>query len=282
MKFLKNRIISPIKKFGGKSQQLKYIIPILQYRNSFIEGYCATSVISLNIDEHFKYHICIDKDPALINFWNVLQMDFKFGRLYKFLCKTEYSEENFETAKRHLHDHPNIDGDKFFHAAMYLICNRMSRSADMKTFGWSDRLRRGMPEYISSYKSAIESLPNISYLIKNIEFVCCDYIQYMKNMQWNDCRNVVSYIDPPYVKSTRVSKKAYGHYEMSDENHKDLLSFITNSKNLTYISGYNSPLYTEFLSAYNKYTWSVTKSSSSKKTDKPKGDECLWEINNAV
>ena len=250
----------------------------MEYRNSFIEGYSGSCSVSLNINESFKYHICVDKDRDIINFWDILQLDYKCGRLYKFLCNTEYSEENFEAAKKYLRDHSDEITDPFFHAAMYFICNRMSRSADMKTFGWSDRLRRGMPEYISAYTSAVSSLPLIADRIKNIEFVCSDYIQYMKDMQWNECRNVCSYIDPPYLKSTRVSKEAYGRYEMSDEDHNKLLYFITKCcRGITFISGYESLLYSSALAEHKKYIWEVANSSSQLKI-KPRKRECLWEV----
>lgn len=245
----------------------------MERRNRFIEGYCGTCVASLNIDETFETHICIDKDPAIINFWDVLK--YNGNRLYRFLLNTEYSEENFNRAKEHLRTHQNDLGDRFCHAAMYFVSNRMSRSADMKTWGWSDRIRRGMPEYISAYQSAIESLPSISQRIKNIEFVCDDYIEYI---MWSDHVNFCAYIDPPYMHVTRSSCRPYGEYEYSDKDHLKLLYFITKCcKGLTYISGYESSLYNKELAGYKKYSWEVANSSSQLKI-KPRKRECLWEV----
>lgn len=256
------------------------IISTMERRNSFIEGYCGTCVVSLNIDECFEYHICIDEDPAIINFWNILQVEG--NRLYKFLANVEYSEENFQRAKKHLRDHPDVSGDLFFHSAMYFICNRMSRSGDMNTFGWSDRLRKGLPEYISAYKSAISSLPAITNKIKDIEFVCGDYIEYMQSMKWNEISNVCSYIDPPYMHSSRSSCRPYGVYEYSDEDHNNLLYFITKCcKGLTYIGGYSSPLYNDALAAYKQHSWKISNSASQKK-NKPIMNECLWCVDHVV
>lgn len=285
MKRIKSRIISPLKFFGAKYYQIQYIIPKLEYRPIFIEGFFCTGVVSLNIDEGFVKHICIDKNPQIVNFWNQLKKNSE--RMYKFLCNVEYSEENFQAAKRHVNQHLDDFGDEFFDAVMFLICNRMSRSADMKTFGWSDRLRRGMPEYISAYHTMINSLYDVSNRIKNIEFICDDYISYMLESGLNEDEKVVSYCDPPYIKDTRVSKNSYGNYEMPTHcheekngktSHEKLINFFKNDfAGISYLSGYLSPQYEEWLKGYNRYEYKIANSSSQKKT-KPRKTECIWQI----
>lgn len=277
MEVTKNKIISPIKRYGGKSYLAKRIIDKMDRRPIFVEGFCGSAIISLYLANEFDIHYCFDADPYIINFWQVLQTES--GRLKKFLENTEYSEENFERAKNHIKIHEEGSGDQFWDAAMLFICNRMSRSADQKTFGWSDRLRRGMPEYISAYKSAIAGMEDVSSLIQYINFRCGKYIDLMIEYELNKNPQVTSYCDPPYLPETRVSKKSYGKYEMSEADHIDLLDFITRDcHGLTYLSGYNSSLYTAALAVYECFSWEVANSASQVKTKKPRKREALWKI----
>ena len=67
-------------------------------------------------------------------------------------------------------------------------------------------------------------------------------------------RNVFMYIDPPYLLSTRTGKQ-YKH-EMSDADHEDLLKLLLHSKAKIMISGYESDLYNEYLSKWEKKEFS--------------------------
>jgi DNA adenine methylase len=59
--------------------------------------------------------------------------------------------------------------------------------------------------------------------------------------------NVLMYLDPPYLPSTRRRKKIYNH-EMSASDHKILLELVTHSNAMIIISGYENDLYDVYLS----------------------------------
>ncbi len=81
--------------------------------------------------------------------------------------------------------------------------------------------------------------------------------------------NVLMYLDPPYLLSTRKNKKVYRH-EFSDEEHEELLKLITCSKAKIIISGYESELYKKFLS-----DWKMEKTISIDQAGNMK-TECIW------
>lgn len=285
MRTYKEKTISSIKIFGGKSKICKRIVEKMIYKPIMVEGFCGASNVSLSIDEKFDRHYCVDLNRDLINFWKILQL--YPDRLYKFLLHTDYCEENFQTAKKYLQDNKDEIIEPFFHASMFMIRNRMSRGADNKTYGWSDRLRRGQSEYISAYTSAIDNLLNISNKIKNINFVCDDYMLFMIYESLNERSDVVQYIDPPYTHESRTECRPYGQYELPTfcrettegcSSHECLISFLkTGIAGITYLSGYDSPEYSKWLENYEFYQWEVSNSASQSKS-KPKMKELLWEI----
>jgi len=84
-----------------------------------------------------------------------------------------------------------------------------------------------------------------------------------------DRKNVLMYLDPPYVSDTRKHKKIYQH-EMSDVDHRRLLELITNIKANVLISGYENELYAKYLGKWNKSQNISTDEAGNKRI------ECLW------
>jgi DNA adenine methylase len=65
-----------------------------------------------------------------------------------------------------------------------------------------------------------------------------------------DHNNVLIYLDPPYVLSTRTRKQYC--FEMSDRDHKDLLKTVIRSRAMIMISGYDCELYESYLKGWRK------------------------------
>ena len=62
--------------------------------------------------------------------------------------------------------------------------------------------------------------------------------------------NVFMYIDPPYLLNTRVGKQ-YKH-EMTNADHEDLLKMLLQSKAKIMLSGYESEMYDDYLTTWEK------------------------------
>ena len=59
------------------------------------------------------------------------------------------------------------------------------------------------------------------------------------------------YADPPYLTSTR--KRNIYKYEMTDQEHEELLKVLLAHKGSVIISGYDNEMYNEYLKSWNKY-----------------------------
>ena len=84
-----------------------------------------------------------------------------------------------------------------------------------------------------------------------------------------DNRDVLMYLDPPYVRSTRKSGRLYLH-EMDDATQRALLALITKSRAKIVLSGYDSALYNEALQGWHKFT------TMSQTTSTAMAEECVW------
>ncbi len=66
-----------------------------------------------------------------------------------------------------------------------------------------------------------------------------------------DNPDVLMYLDPPYVRSTRRSGRLYNH-EMTDDDHRRMLELITKSRAQIILSGYASNMYDNALQGWHK------------------------------
>jgi len=82
-------------------------------------------------------------------------------------------------------------------------------------------------------------------------------------------KNVLLYLDPPYVKGTRHGKQ-YRHEMYSEESHAELLEAAAAHKGPVLVSGYDSPLYREKLSGWHREEHAAYTQVVSRKT------EVLW------
>lgn len=77
----------------------------------------------------------------------------------------------------------------------------------------------------------------------------------LKIIERYDRDNVLMYIDPPYLLSTR-NKRIYKH-EMNDQDHIDLMNAFLNHKAKIVLSGYDNEMYNDYLQGWQKQTRNV-------------------------
>ena len=71
-----------------------------------------------------------------------------------------------------------------------------------------------------------------------------------------DDKDILIYLDPPYLKSVRQSNRQIYRYElMSEKEHIELLEILLTLDNNVMISGYDSPLYNRILKDWRKVSF---------------------------
>ena len=90
---------------------------------------------------------------------------------------------------------------------------------------------------------------------KNINWVCQDVIQFLKNYVFIGDEFI--YCDPPYLKYTCKSKLRVYQHEYSEQQHQELLEILTQLPCKIMISGYYSDLYMQWLHKWNVANFTV-------------------------
>ncbi len=118
-----------------------------------------------------------------------------------------------------------------------------------------------LPEKIVEISSRLKSTSGRIVQIENLDAA--------KLIKKYNRDNVLIYLDPPYLLSTRKNRKIYFH-EMEDADHEELLNTIKESKAKIIISGYDHDLYNRHLSNWNKASKKVRDEKQNLRT------ECIW------
>lgn len=98
--------------------------------------------------------------------------------------------------------------------------------------------------------------------LKEVQIEHCDALALIDRFNY---KNVLIYADPPYVLSTRSGKNY--NYEMTDEDHVKLLKALIKHKGPVVLSGYDNPIYGDYLKHWNKFTFDALAEKGKKRTE---------------
>ncbi len=253
---------------GGKNKIKDWVIshfPDNYESMTYVELAVGGGSIILNKKPSVQ-EIINDINESLINIYFVLKCGSE--QFINQLKTVTYNEQTFLNA---LIDQDQPFEDLIDQAVNEYILYRFSRGGMKKTFAWSDRLRGGIPGDQNAWQNSIDNLWKIANRLNFVDIQNKDF-KFILNQYNKD--NTFIYCDPPYIKSTRISKEVYDR-EFTDNDHKDLLDIVTNHKAKILISGYNSKLYNDKLKNWNKYEKLIINHSGQTKI-KSTRLEVLW------
>jgi DNA adenine methylase len=261
----------PIKIHGGKYYLSKWIIE--NFPNGYedmvyCEPFCGGASVFLNKNSSLE-EIINDIDGGVISIFKSIRDELtEFSSRIK---RIKYTERSFKMAQNRAKK--SFD-DYVDHAINEYILRRMSRGGLKKSFAWSDRERGGQPGDENAWKTMSALLPIISERLQKTTIVNKNFMELMKI--WDE-EETLFYLDPPYLHETRSVKcdKIY-EYELTTEDHLNLLHLANNARGKVIISGYHSSLYSRNLKNWKCIKKSISNHSSQSKT-KQKRIECLWK-----
>lgn len=262
---------SVIKYPGGKTYLAKWIIFHMPKHVTFCEPYFGGGAVMLakscdNISE-----IANDANQQLMTFWQVLKDEKLFPKLARRLEASPFCEKRWNEIKaKPWPDDPLTVAEYFF------ILVRQSRQGLSKDFATmtKTRTRQRMNEQVSAWISAIHGLPEVHARLQRIVLLNKPAVAVIKQL---DDKDTLYYCDPPYLHSSRVTKREYGDFEMTPEQHQELLETLAGIKGKFLLSGYFTELYDKFA---KKQKWRMEEklipNQASSKREKELKRECLW------
>lgn len=233
----------PFPYFGGKGLLAERIVDLLPPHGHYVEPF-AGSLAVLLAKAPSRMETVNDLDGDLITFWRVLR-DHP-DDLERVCALTPHSRAEHQAA----YDRPD-DLDDLERARRVWVCLTQGRSGQLRRTGWRHYVdpagsSASMPGYLRGYVArfgpAVARLARVSLEARP----ALDLIR-----RYGVSRDVLLYVDPPYLGSTRSS----GGYQVDMpglEAHTELLGALLETRAAVVLSGYPSALYDDALSGWSR------------------------------
>jgi DNA adenine methylase len=270
IKYSTHKIRPAVKCHGGKFYLARRYLELFPSHDVFIEPFAGGLNVLLN-KPRSRIEVAGDLNGNLIEFYRCLQSQPE--ELIERLQLLSYSQETFDWSRQ-----TDVNGDQIEAAARFIVRNRFSRGGHGEDFANAARTRGKTrpcgpkPGDQNSWEVMLErDLPIVAQRLQGVQFY---YAEALSLIEKYDSPDVLMYLDPPYPKKTRTAPDIYA-YEMTDEDHRELLETILKVKGTVAISGYHNPLYDRLLAFWQRREFEMPNHSGQGKT-KQRRLETLW------
>lgn len=231
---------------GSKWSTAKWIIsffPPGYERMTYLELYFGSGAVFFN-KKRSVIETINDLDSNVVNLFKVIrERPQELARLVEF---TPWSREEYRASYE-------MTGDSLEDARRFLV--RMWQAIGAKSSdstGWRNNIKGNNGNLTQFSLRLPTSILEVSSRLKHTgsSLVQIENQPALQLIERCNRENVLMYVDPPYLLSTR-SGRIYKH-EMSDHDHEELLGALLGYKGKVIISGYDNQLYNARLNNWHK------------------------------
>lgn len=255
----------PVPYFGGKMNIGPAIARLLPRHSHYVEPF-AGSLSVLFAKPPSSHETVNDLDQALCTFWRVLRE--RPEEFVRACALTPHSRAEYDQAM------PLDADDELELARQVFVKLTQGRSGRLRRTGWRHYVNpagssASMPTYLAGYVDRIA--PAVERL-QRVSLECRPALDLVA--KYGAEPDVLLYVDPPYLGSTRANDNAYRHELRSDAEHRELAEALHGARAAVVISGYPSDLYDrELYAGWDRHTIAATTGQGGEWQDRT---EVLW------
>jgi DNA adenine methylase len=235
----------PFPYYGGKMTLAGRIAAVLPAHGHYVEPF-AGSLAVLLAKPPSRMETVNDLDGDLVNHWRVLRE--RPEDLARACALTPHSRAEWEASRD---DHAS--GDELERARRFWTAVTQARSNRLTRAGWRHYVDPGatgtaFPEYLDAY---VDRMAAAAARMHHVSLECRPATELVE--RYGAHRDVLLYVDPPYLGETRSNDRAYRHELMTPDEHRELAVALHGCAAAVVISGYPSPLYdTELYAGWDR------------------------------
>lgn len=247
---------SVLKYPGAKNRLAPWICEYIPKHDVYLEPFAGSLAVLFN-KQRSHIETVNDLDEEIVNFFRILRN--RGEELEQLISLTPFSRREYESAYE-------FCGDELERARRFAVKCWMG-------FGCGNRYRNGFKSGQQTHSpnpaKAWSELPGTMKLAtERLKGVQIENLPATELIKRYDTKDVFIYADPPYLNGTR--KNYLYNYEMSDEDHVELLDLLVEHSGKILLSGYDNDLYNNALHGWNKVQKNTRAECGIKRT------ETLW------
>lgn len=245
----------PFAYHGSKATIADQIVAAMPSHQHYVEPY-AGSLSVLLAKPPAVHETVSDIDGDLMTFWRVLRD--RPDELARVCALTPHSRQERHAAAEWINT-PAADRvtlPELEVARIVWVCLSQGRAGVLRRTGWKYYINPagnasiGMPGYLEAY---VDRMAPIAERLHNVSLDARPALDMIR--AFGGFKDVLLYVDPPYLGSSRSDNPRQYRYEMNRESeHRELAEALTACRAAVVLSGYPSPLYDGLYA-----DWHVTK-----------------------
>jgi DNA adenine methylase len=274
-------LAKPLKWHGGKHYLAPKILGLMPVHLHYVEPFFGSGAVLFARDPdqpglfvgevaHLRgvSEVVNDINGRLINFWRALQDVERFEQFRRIVEVVPLARDEWEKAHQH-----EYGVDPVADAVAFFVDARQSRSGLMQGFTplTRNRTRRQLNGNVSEWLGAVEGLPAVHARLRRVAIENMPAIKLIKR---EDTPRTLYYLDPTYMPSTRAAPDAY-EFEMSEDDHRELLTVLQSVQGMVMLSGYDNPMYNTMLVGWKRHEFDVPNNAAGGAA-KRRMQEVLW------
>lgn len=282
----KDRSVTPLIYFGGKSRDAEWIVNHFPPHHTFVDVFGGGAAVSL-----FKFPSVVDVYNDIGNVCLFLKVLRNWpDELYEALSRTPYSRQEFynckekwcemqesliavmATSNNQYREFDTIPDDTAIEwARCWYVTIIEGHTHEENDASWKVAKK---VDVAFSWANHVDDLPRHADKLRRMIIENLDFARVIKMY---DSEQTLFYLDPPYMPGTRVAG-GYTH-EMPESRHKEMLELLQKIKGQAVVSGYHHFLYDTMLKGWAIDT--ITHKSSIQNSEQMKNGrddrtEVLW------
>ena len=252
--------------FGGKFPHLSWLISKFPRGNyHFVDIMCGSANVALNVN--YPLVTINDLNNNVINLFEVLRNNP--DEFFRALYFTPFARKELEQI---VNDKNDIQ-DKVELARRYFVRSQLGYGANGSQnnhhgFGLEYKLQSSNFYRVDNWNAKLAKLPSIIDKLRGFQIENKSMFDLFERVNNQD---TIVYFDPPYLFSTRSSRKRY-QFEWDIEDHQKLACLVKNAVCKVAISGYDDDQYDKLFPDYFKTNAPPSRSNVRKRLVQ----ECLW------
>lgn len=251
----------PVPYFGSKQTISPWIVSLLPEHGHYVEPF-AGSLSVLLAKQPSRMETVNDLDGELVTFWRVLRD--RPDDLIRACALTPHSRAEHAEAYEPATDDLEV-------ARRVWVRLTQGRSGVLRKTGWRHYVDPGgssasMPRYLDGYRDRMAAAAE---RLMSVSLECRPALELIA--AYGSRPNVLLYVDPPYLGSTRGWGRNYRVEMKSDDEHRELAAALWDCTAAVVLSGYDSPLYAELYEGWHRYETATV-------TANAKGDQSRTEV----
>jgi len=254
----------PFAYFGGKTRLAEQIAAAFPTHEHYVEPF-AGSLAVLLAKPRSRMETVNDLDGDLMLFWRILRdKPDDFARV---CALTPHSRA--EHLEAYSLDQAPTDLER---ARRVWVLLTQGRGGQLRATGWRHFVdpagsTTSMPGYLEAY---VRRMGPAVERIAGVSLECQPALKIIA--RYGRSPNVLLYVDPPYLGTTRVSG-GYRHEMKGEAEHRELAAALADCEAAVVLSGYDSPLYAEMYGGWHVSRIDTTTGQGGSRQERT---EVLW------